>query len=67
MATTKIHLLCQRSCPASVYAIEIRKLTYNVDLDDNVFFSAFRWGLQDDIKDLFLNLPDSLTLAKTIP
>jgi hypothetical protein len=33
---------------------------------DDAFISAFWWGLQDDAKDLFLNLHNPLTLTKAI-
>jgi uncharacterized membrane protein YgcG len=64
--TTKIHSLCQRSRPPSVYITDFCQLTCDVDWDDNTLISAFWWGLRDDVKDLFLNLLDPLTLTKVI-
>jgi hypothetical protein len=61
-ATTKIRLLYQ----ASVYTADFCQLVCDVDWDDDAFISAFWWGLQDDAKDLFLNLHNPLTLTKAI-
>jgi hypothetical protein len=59
---TKIHSLYQGSRPTSVYTADFRQLACDVDWDDNVL----RWVLYNDVKDLLLNLLDSLTLTKAI-
>jgi hypothetical protein len=65
-ATTKLSSLRQKSRSASVYAADFCQLAYDVDWDDSALISIFRWRLRDDVKDLLLNLPDPLTLIKTI-
>jgi hypothetical protein len=41
-------------------------LACDVDWDDNILINAFWWGLQDDVKDLLMNLHDPLTLVEAI-
>jgi hypothetical protein len=65
-AITKLRSLRQGSCPASVNAVDFRQLACDDDWYDNTLINTFRWDLQDDIKDLFLNLPDPLTLIEAI-
>jgi hypothetical protein len=50
-ATTKIHLLCQGSRSASVYAEFFCQLAYDVNYDDNALISALQWELRDDVKE----------------
>jgi hypothetical protein len=64
--TTKFRLLRQGSHSASIYAIDFYQLAYDVDWNDNAFINAFWWRLQEDIKDLLLNLLDPLTLTEAI-
>ena len=64
--TTKLRSLCQRACVASIYAADFCQLACDVDWDDNTLISAFRWELQDDIKDLLLNLLDQVSLSKAV-
>jgi hypothetical protein len=66
MATIKICSLCQGSHSTSIYIADFRQLVCHIDCDNNAFISAFRWGLQDDVKDLLLNLPNPLTLTEAI-
>jgi hypothetical protein len=58
--------LYQGSHPTSIYAADFYQLTCDIDWNDNALISAFRWGLQDDVKDLLLKLLDPLTLTKII-
>ena len=66
MATTKICSLRQRSHLTLVYAADFCQLACDVDWDDNAHISVFCRGLQDDVKDLLLNLLDPLTLTKAV-
>jgi hypothetical protein len=65
-ATTKFRSLQQGSRPASVYVADFYQLICDVDWDDNAIINAFRWKFRDDVKDLFLNLPNPLTLTEAI-
>ena len=65
-AITKLCSLRQGACVASIYIANFRQLACDVDWDDNALISAFRWGLRDDVKDLFLNLPDPVLLSEAV-
>jgi hypothetical protein len=66
MGTIKFRSLQQGSCLVSIYAVDFQQLAYDVDLDGNMLISTFWWGLQEDVKDLVLNLPDPLILTEII-
>jgi hypothetical protein len=66
MATTKIRLLCQASCPALVYAADFYQLACNIDWNDDALINAFWWRIWNDDKDLLLNMPNPLTLIEDI-
>jgi hypothetical protein len=48
IATTKISLLRQGSCPALVFITDFRQLAYNDNWDNNTLISAFWWGLRGE-------------------
>jgi len=64
--TIKIWSLCQGSRPASVYASKFHQLACNIDWDEHTLVSQFYWGLQDDMKDLLLAMPNAITLMDAI-
>jgi hypothetical protein len=66
MTTIKLRSLHQGSCPVPVYATDFHQLVCDVDWEDNVLISVFRWRLRDDVKGLLLNLHDLLTLTEAI-
>ena len=63
---TKLLLLRQGFHLASIYAANFCQLECDFNRDDNIFINVFWWRLQDDVKNLLLNLPDQLTLTKAI-
>jgi len=65
-AITKIHLLRQGLQSALVYASNFRQLACDINWDEQTLMSQFQWGLQDDVKDLLLSIPDPQTLSGTI-
>jgi hypothetical protein len=65
-ATTKIRSLRQGSRSASVYASEFRQVACDINWDEAALMSQFHWGLQDDVKDLLLSLPDPQNLNEAI-
>ena len=47
-ATTKIHVLRQGLCLASVYASDFKLLVCNINWDEEVLMNQFHWGLQEE-------------------
>ena len=66
IAITKFRSLQQKPRAALTYAVEFRFFANDVDWDNNALINTFRWGLQDDVKDLFLNMLDLTSLSKAI-
>jgi hypothetical protein len=62
LTTTKICVLWQRSCLASVYASNFRLLVSDINWNEEALMNQFHWGLRDDVKDLLLSMPDPQTL-----
>jgi hypothetical protein len=66
IATTKLRTLQQRSRPTSAYVVEFQQLACDLDWNNTALITMFRWGLRDDIKTLWLNLPKPTTLSEAI-
>ena len=66
MEATKNCSLQQQLQATFICAAEFLQLTCDIDWNNNALIGAFRWGLRDDVKDLLLNLPNPITLSKTI-
>jgi hypothetical protein len=65
-AATKIRTLKQGFRPASTYASEFRQLAGDLSWDDEALIDQFRYGLQDDVKDLLLTMEDPDNLNEAI-
>jgi hypothetical protein len=48
LATTKIRVLRQRLCPASVYVLDFKLLVCNITWDEEALMSQFHWGPRDE-------------------
>jgi hypothetical protein len=64
--TTKICILRQGSCPASVYALDFILLACDINWNEEALMSQFHWGLQDDMEDLLLSMHEPQTLNEAI-
>ncbi len=65
-STSKLQSFCQGSRLAYVYAFEFKKLTCDISWDKVAFMSWFQFGLHNDMKDLFLTMPNPTTLSQII-
>ena len=65
-ATTKIRSLRQGARSASVYASDFRQLACDLNWGEEALMSQFYCGLNNDVKDLLLSLPDPQTLNEAI-